>query len=196
MSYTPLTDDEVVSHFAAVAQDGGLPLCIYDNPAATHFAISDQLVGRLSAISNVIAVKGPAPTAAEAGDRIQVLRAETPPGFSVGFSGDANATEVLIAGCDAWYSVLAGLFPAPLVAIRQAVKNGDVKAARQTNQALQPVWELFREFSGLRVVYAAANLTGLSGADPPRPILPLPPAARLRVSEVVGELGHLLGIVG
>ena len=37
MSYTPLTEDEVFEHFATVARESGLPLCIYDNPGTTHF---------------------------------------------------------------------------------------------------------------------------------------------------------------
>ena len=35
VSYTPLTDDEVFEHFAVVARESGLPLCIYDNPSTT-----------------------------------------------------------------------------------------------------------------------------------------------------------------
>ncbi|MHB8283137.1 MAG: dihydrodipicolinate synthase family protein [Caulobacteraceae bacterium] len=194
VSYTPLTDDEVAGHFATVAQDGGLPLCIYDNPASTHFAIGDHLVERLSRISNVVAAKSPSPAGPETKERVQAVRARTPPGFSVGFSGDANATEALIAGGDAWYSVLGGLFPAPLVAIRHAVRDGDIETARRIDQALQPMWALFGEYSGLRVVYAAANLTGLCEADPPLPIRPLPPAARARVAAVLAELGQVLGL--
>ncbi len=192
MSYTPLTDAEVESHFAAVAQSGGLPLCIYDNPASTHFAISDDLLGRLSRIEGVVAVKSPSPPAAQAADRVKALRTATPEGFAVGFSGDANAAATMIAGGDAWYSVLGGLFPAPLVAIRRAVAAGDMDEARRLDLALAPVWELFGAFSGLRVVYAAARLTGLCDADPPRPILPLAPAAQERVARVIGALGPLL----
>jgi 4-hydroxy-tetrahydrodipicolinate synthase len=192
VSYTPLTDEEVETHFAAVASAGGLPLCIYDNPASTHFAISDALVERLSRIPNVVALKSPSPPGPEAPDRVQALKARTPEGFSVGFSVDANAVEAMIAGGEAWYSVLGGLFPAPLVAIRRAVAAGDVETARRLDRALHPMWDLFREFSGLRVVYAAARLTGLCEADPPRPILPLAPAAQARVAEVIEALGPVL----
>lgn len=188
VSYTPLTDEEVETHFAAVAGEGGLPLCIYDNPPSTHFAISDALVARLSRIPNVAAVKSMSPPAPDAPARVAALRAVTPSGFSVGFSVDANATEAMIAGGDAWYSVLAGLFPAPLVAIRRAVAAGDFETARRLNAALAPLWELFREFSGLRVVYAAARLAGLCQAAPPRPILPLAPAAQARVAAVIEAL--------
>src|SRR5215218_2688469 len=40
VSYTPLTDDEVFEHFAMVARESRLPLCIYDNPGTTHFRFS------------------------------------------------------------------------------------------------------------------------------------------------------------
>jgi 4-hydroxy-tetrahydrodipicolinate synthase len=33
VSYTPLTDHEVFEHFATVARESRLPLCIYDNPS-------------------------------------------------------------------------------------------------------------------------------------------------------------------
>jgi 4-hydroxy-tetrahydrodipicolinate synthase len=123
---------------------------------------------------------------------VRALRARTPEGFSVGFSVDMNATEAMIAGGDAWYSVLGGLFPAPVVAIRRAVAAGDFEAARRLDRALHPLWDLFREFSGLRVVYAAARRTGLCETDPPRPILPLAPAARDKVAAVIEALGPIL----
>src|SRR4051812_9114755 len=40
MSYTPLTDEEVFQHFAAVAEASELPLCIYNNPSTTKFTFS------------------------------------------------------------------------------------------------------------------------------------------------------------
>jgi len=37
MSYLPLSQDEVYEHFAQVAAQTDLPICIYDNPGTTHF---------------------------------------------------------------------------------------------------------------------------------------------------------------
>jgi dihydrodipicolinate synthase/N-acetylneuraminate lyase len=37
VSYTPLTNEEVLQHFAAVAGASDLPLCIYNNPSTTRF---------------------------------------------------------------------------------------------------------------------------------------------------------------
>ena len=61
VSYTPLTEAEVFEHFARVARESGLPLCIYDNPSTTHFRFSPALVGGLSHVAGIMAVKSPAP---------------------------------------------------------------------------------------------------------------------------------------
>jgi 4-hydroxy-tetrahydrodipicolinate synthase len=188
VSYTPLTDDEVYEHFATVARESRLPLCIYDNPGTTHFRFSPVLVGRLSQLPGIIAVKSPAPEAQAVAGHLAELRRVVPEGFSLGYSVDWNSVEALLAGGDAWYSVVAGLFPRVSMALVRAAQDGDAEEARRLNARLEPLWVLFREFSSLRVVYASADLLGISGAAPPRPILPLAAAARQRVADALKSL--------
>ncbi|GJD94725.1 4-hydroxy-tetrahydrodipicolinate synthase [Methylobacterium iners] len=188
VSYTPLTEDEVFEHFVTVAGEGGLPLCIYDNPGTTHFRFSSSLIGRLSRVPGIAALKGPAPEAQAVPAQLAALRGVVPDGFSLGYSGDWNAVETLIAGADAWYSVVAGLFPEAGMAIVRATGRGDAAEARRLNARLEPLWTLFKDFSSLRVMYASADLLGLCRAAPPRPILPLPDTARQRVAAVLEAL--------
>ena len=188
VSYTPLTEDEVFEHFAAVARESGLPLCIYDNPSTTHFRFSPALIGRLSRLPGIVAVKSPAPEPQVVTAQLAELRTVVPDGFSLGYSGDWNSVEALIGGGDAWYSVVAGLFPQISVAMVQAVRNGDGAEARRLNEKLEPLWSLFKEFSSLRVIYASADLLGLCRAEPPGPILSLAGAARQRVAEALEAL--------
>ncbi len=192
LSYTPLGEDEIVTHFASVAAESGLDLCIYDNPATTHVTLGDEMMGRLAAINGVVAVKTPAPSAERARVRIATLRRLAPPGFVVGFSVDQGAGEAMIAGADAWHSVLAGLYPAPLVAFRRAVAAADLEEARRLNALLEPVWRLMRIHSSLRVMYAAAAQAGLCAHDPPRPILPLGSEANAEVALVFARLSPVL----
>ncbi len=70
VSYTPLTEDEVFAHFAAVAEEGGLPLVIYDNPATTHFRFTPALIGRLARLPGVVAAKCPGPAPEEAAQTV------------------------------------------------------------------------------------------------------------------------------
>ena len=188
VSYTPLTDDEVFEHFATVARSSGLSLCIYDNPGTTHFRFGPALVGRLSRLPGMIAVKSPAPEMEAVAAHLAELRRRVPDGFSLGYSGDWNAAEALIAGADAWYSVVAGLFPRIGMALVQAAQTGDTAQARELNVRLEPLWSLFKEFSSLRVIYASADVLGICRAEPPRPILPLPGAAKQRVADVLRAL--------
>ena len=185
VSYTPLTEDEVFEHFATVARQSGLPLCIYDNPSTTHFRFSPALIGRLSRLPEIIAVKSPAPEPQAVAAHLAELRGVVPDGFSLGYSVDWHSVEALIAGGDAWYSVVAGLFPQISMAMVRAVQDGDVAEARRLNARLDPLWSMFKEFSSLRVIYASADLLGICRAEPPRPILPLPGAAREKVAEAL-----------
>ncbi len=81
VSYTPLTDEEVFQHFAAVAEAGGLPLCIYNNPSTTKFTFSEELIARLARLPNVAAVKMPLPAGGDFAGEMQRLRALVPDGI-------------------------------------------------------------------------------------------------------------------
>jgi 4-hydroxy-tetrahydrodipicolinate synthase len=185
VSYTPLLEQEVYEHFRAVSESG-LPLCIYNNPSTTHFAFSPELIGRLASLPGVVAVKTPAPAAHDAAALHAALRALVPPDFSVGFSVDWNAAEALLAGGDAWYSVLAGIDPAAALRLARAAQSGDAGEVRRLNAQLAPLWQLFRTHGSYRVAHLAAALAGIPHAQPPRPVLPLS-------GEAAGEVERVLG---
>lgn len=188
VSYTPLTEDEVVSHFATVAGESGLPLVIYDNPGTTHLRFTPTLIGRLARMTGIVAAKCPSPEPASAVSGVAAVRDAVPDGFPVGFSGDWNVTEALIAGGAAWYSVAAGLFPHRCLAIVRAVQAGETTRARALNAELAPLWDLFKAHSSLRVMYVLADLLGICRAEPPRPILPLPGDVRDRIAATVRDM--------
>ncbi len=189
VSYTPLTDEEVFRHFVAVAGASGLPLCIYNNPSTTHFSFGDALVARLAAVPRIVALKTASPPAAEARARVAALRAAVPAGFALGFAADWGVAEAMLAGGVAWYSVAGGLLPKPALALMRAAQAADAAETRRRDAAFAPLWALFKEYGGVRVVYAGANLLGLTQAQPPLPILPLDAAARKRIGAVLEGLG-------
>ncbi|MFH5822454.1 dihydrodipicolinate synthase family protein [Georgenia sp. AZ-5] len=190
VSYIPLTDDEVVEHFAAVAA-AGVPVCVYNNPSTTGRVVTPGLLARLARLPGVVGVKNPGSPAKEVAAELGRLRGVVPAGFSCGYSGDWHAAGALLAGADAWYSVLAGSLPEVCVQLHAAARSGDVTAVAALDARLGPVWELFRELSSYRVVHAVARLRGVAPADPPRPVLPLGDAARARVGAVLRDAGLL-----
>ena len=189
VSYTPLTEEEVYQHFAAVAEAGELPLCIYNNPGTTKFTFSDGLIARLAKVTNIAAIKMPLPQGGDFEGEIGRLRQETPKGFAIGYSGDWGAAAGLLAGADAWYSVVGGLLPAEALAHTRAAQAGDAAEAERLDRKFQPLWSLFKEFGSFRVMYAIAEALDLCRIDPPRPILPLSAAEKARVRSA---LDHVL----
>ncbi len=94
----------------------------------------------------------------------------------------------MIAGADTWYSVLAGILPEVCIRIVRASQAGDPAEARRLNSELTPIWDLFKQFSSLRVVYALAELLDICRAEPPRPILPLSAVAKRQIVEALERL--------
>jgi 4-hydroxy-tetrahydrodipicolinate synthase len=188
VSYIPLTEEEVFRHFATVAAATDLPLCIYDNPGTTRFTFSPALIGRLSGVGRIAALKAPAPPPAAMPAVLADLRTRVPAGFSIGASVDALAAEALLAGYDAWYSVLAGVLPELCVPIAAAARAGDAVTARARHAALAPLWELFAEFSSIRVVHTIVTQLGLGQVAPPLPLLPLGGGAASRLAAAVERL--------
>ncbi|HWW11554.1 MAG TPA: dihydrodipicolinate synthase family protein [Brevundimonas sp.] len=181
VSYNPLTEEEVFQHFVAVASASDLPLCIYSNPGTTNFTFSPEFVARLAAIPAVTAMKLPLPSSRDIASDLAAFR-QAAPGLSVGYSGDWGCKEALLAGADCWYSVAAGLFPEPVAALAAAAMKGDRAVADHCDADLAGLWDLFRAHGGLRVMYAAANMLGLTDALPPRPLLPLAEDVKRRLA--------------
>lgn len=171
MSYTPLTEGEAAQHYRAVAGETSLPICIYNNPGTTNFTFSDCLITELAAVPNITAIKMPLPADDDYTGELRRLRAVVPDAFAIGYSGDWGAVPSLLAGGDAWFSVVAGLLPIPALQLMRAARLGLVDDAAVIDVAFKPLWTLFRAHGSLRIMYAIADSLSLDVGAPPLPLL-------------------------
>lgn len=192
MGYQTLRADEVTSLFERVTAATDLPVVVYDNPATTGFAFTDETYAEVAALPGVVSVKIP-PVAAEpdtARADIARLRAGIPDHVTVGVSGDQAGARGLLAGCDAWYSVLAGVFPRTCLAITRAAQDGDRAAATELSSRLDPVLDLFVRFGSYRAVSAIAAEIGLVTPEGlHHPVLPLSGDDREAVRSALQAVG-------
>lgn len=191
MSYQALTDDDVYGLYSDVTRDLSVPLVVYDNPGTTHFTFTDDLYSAVAALPHVASIKIPGvPTEPDlAAARIAQLRTVLPAHVTIGVSGDSHAATGLNAGCDAWYSVIAGTLPAPAVAITHAATDGDAERAAELSAGLEPLWALFAAHGSLRVVAAIAEQLGLATRSClPRPLRGLADDDRSKVRRVLDTL--------
>lgn len=185
VSYQRLTDDEVLGLYEDVTARLSVPLCVYDNPTTTGFVFSDALHARVAQLPGIASVKLPG-LPEDAPARVAALRAAVPDTVTLGVSGDAHAARGLLAGCDTWYSVLAGALPATCRALADAAAGGDRDTAEGLDAELAPLWDLFARHGSLRVVAALLEQRGVvARAGLPRPVQDLPPAARRELDDVL-----------
>ena len=191
ISYQKLTDDEVFDLYKAVTQSLSVPLCVYDNPGTTHFEFSDQLHGRIAQLPHIGSIKIPGVPAdpLAASERVERLRALIPAHVTIGVSGDSFAALGLNAGCEAWYSVIGGLFPKAALAITHAARAGAPDEAMRLSKRLEPLWSMFSRHGSLRVIATAAELQGVvAGPSLPLPLKALTGKARLELSDLLEKL--------
>jgi 4-hydroxy-tetrahydrodipicolinate synthase len=191
VSYQKLTTDEVYGLYETVTNSISVPLCVYDNPGTTHFEFTDELHSSIARLKNVASIKIPGVPVNpdDARTRVDRLRALIPSSVSIGVSGDVFASTGLNSGCDAWYSVLGGLFPEVCLTITRAAQRRDANTASDESQRLEPLWALFRKFGSLRVIAAAAESIDLiSAPNLPLPLRPLPEVGKSELRSVLSQL--------
>ncbi|MER0239770.1 dihydrodipicolinate synthase family protein [Fulvimarina sp. MAC8] len=186
VSYTPLTEEEAYQHYRTVAGSTGLDLCIYDNPSTTHFSFSNDLVKRLSKVDRIVAVKRPPAVDGDFDGEIAALRSRT--GLSIGYSADWTIVPAFLADADAFYSVIGGTMPDLAVRLAAAARSGQTEQARRLDAACAPLWDVFKAYGSLRVMYVLLDILGLGEADLPRPLLPLGFPERRRIEKALEAL--------
>lgn len=203
VSYQRLNDEEVFGLFEDVTACATVPVIVYDNPTTTGFTFSLDLYARVAALPGVASIKVPPPPSglAAATAHIDAIRKRLPAHVTIGVSGDASAALGLAAGCDAWYSVIAGVMPQAAMQLASEVRAGAVECAAEAaldpdqagaagasmvRDALQPLLSLFADYGSLRVAVAVAEELGLvAEGSLPRPLLGLDAEGRARVSEAL-----------
>lgn len=193
MTYQPLTEDDAFELFRTVTAHSSLPVVVYDNPGTTHFTFTTELYGRIAELPGIASIKIPGLPAdpQQARARVEEIRAVVPKHVTIGVSGDAHAAPGLVAGCDAWYSVIGGTLPAPAMRITRAALEGRSPDALAESERLAPLWQSFAEFGGsIRVVAAIAEQLGLaSQSSLPLPLRGLTEKQRAHVGRIIDELG-------
>ncbi len=153
--YNKPNPDGMVAHYRAVAEEGGLPIVVYNVPARTGINLTPDLLGRVWEIPGVCSVKE------AAGDLSQAMTilARRPQGFTVLSGEDELICPMALLGGDGVISVLSNVDPEGTVKMVEAAWNGDVEASRAEHFRLLPlVRALFAESNPVPVKAALQRL--------------------------------------
>jgi 4-hydroxy-tetrahydrodipicolinate synthase len=177
------------AHFRTVADEGDLPIVVYNVPSRTGVNVDAGTFLRLAEHPRVVAVK----EASGNLDQIATICRNRPRDVSVLAGDDAWTLPVLAMGGDGVVSVASNEIPGELVALCAAARAGDWDGARRVHERWLPLFGAnFRGGPNPVPAKAAMQLMGLLGSDAVRgPLLTLDPEGRAAMAVTLRSLGLL-----
>ena len=178
----------LAAHFTAVADDGGLPIVVYNVPSRTGSNVEADTALRLAEHPRVVAVK----EASGNLEQIATIIRDRPAGFSVMAGDDAWTLAVLAMGGDGVISVASNEIPAEMVALCAAARDGDWARARLLHDRWLPLFRAnFRGGPNPVPVKAALAMMGIVRDGLRMPLLVLDGPARDRLEALLDAEGLL-----
>lgn len=177
----------LLQHFRAVADDGDLPVIVYNVPSRTGTNVDADTFLALAEHPRVVAVK----EASSNLEQIARICRDRPRDVAVLAGDDAWTLPTLVLGGDGVVSVASNEIPAEMGALCNAAIAGDWDEARRIHRRWLPLMLAnFRGAPNPVPVKAALNLMGLLEADTlRRPLLALDDPSRTQLADLLQHLG-------
>jgi 4-hydroxy-tetrahydrodipicolinate synthase len=182
--YVRPTQDGLLRHFSEVADHGGLPVVLYNVPSRTGCDLHPATAAKLAHHGGIVGIK----EARSDDQRIRDVVALKSTQFSILSGDDSTCMRAMMAGADGVISVASNVAPGPMRALCDAVRSGDIEAARRIDAQLGDLYELTGVEPNPIPVKWCLHLLGLGDPEPRLPLLALSAAHRDRAARVVAAL--------
>lgn len=191
--YVRPTQEGLRRHYLEVAENGGLPVVLYNVPSRTGCDLLPETVALLREHPAIIGIK-------EArGDRERITAlAELVRADFVYLSGDdGSAAEAMLAGAAGTISVVANLVPQAFRALCDAATGGDQVVTGRCQAAIEPLVKALDCAPNPIAVKAGLPFLGLGSALPRLPLVELNDGPdRARLHQALSSLASLATVAG
>lgn len=183
--YNKATQNGLITHFTAVADESTVPVILYNVPGRTGCNLLPKTVAKLAEHPRIAAIKEATGSLAQmveimalCGDKIDVYSGE-----------DALTVPMMAMGAAGTISVLSNVVPAQAVAMTNACLAGDYKTAARLQCELLPLTNaLFSEVNPIPAK-AAVSTMGFGEENLRLPLTPMEDANRQKLFEEMRKLG-------
>jgi len=184
--YNKPTQQGFYEHFQRLAEETGLPQCIYNIPGRTGKNVEPETIIRLAELENIAMVKE------ATGSLDQASQIITSTNLTV-LSGDDSLTLPLMAiGGRGVISVVGNIVPKDMLALVAAMQQGSLAEAQRWHRKLFP---LCRDMLGLSTnpipIKAAMKMLGRDPGELRLPMTPLEDAGMTRLKKTLADYGLL-----
>ena len=179
--YNKPTQEGLYQHYKKVADEGGLPIVLYNVPGRTGCNLLPQTVARLADLAEIIAIKEASGSIDQlydvimgCGDKLDVLSGD-----------DALAFPSICSGARGVVSVTSNVVPDRMSQMVQAALDGNVIKARELHYQLLDLFRaMFFETNPISVK-TAMGLMGLMDPELRLPLWSMNPQAKGRLEQVL-----------
>jgi 4-hydroxy-tetrahydrodipicolinate synthase len=183
--YNKPTPEGLYAHFMKIADEGGLPLMLYNVPGRTGLNMLPKTVQRLCAHERIAAIKEASGSVEQmceiillCGDKITLM------------SGDDGITlPILAVGGKGIVSVVGNIVPKEMLAMIAAFEKGDLAAARKLHYKLFPLCKAMFIETNPTPVKEAMNMLGMEAGDVRLPLVGLLPENREKLHQALVDFG-------
>ncbi|MGH8026067.1 MAG: 4-hydroxy-tetrahydrodipicolinate synthase [Pseudoxanthomonas sp.] len=166
--YVRPTQTGLIAHYNAVADQGGLPVVLYNVPGRTGCDLLPETVAELVSHPNIVGIK----EARSEPERMAALLALRRDGFAVLSGDDPTACRAMLAGADGLISVGSNALPRSFRTLCDLARQGERVRAEHQDARMQAFYSFFGIESNPIPVKALLQRSGY-GAGLRLPLLPL-----------------------
>ena len=183
--YNKPNQEGLYRHFATVADEGGLPVLVYNIPGRTGRNVETPTMLRLAEHPGIVGVK----EASGSIPQMMDVLAGRPEGFCV-LSGDDNLAFPLTAiGGDGVVSVASNAAPRHVVTMIEAALQGKLEEARAEHYRLLPLFKgVFLDTNPIPIKYAMSVLKAAEESYR-LPLVEMDQEKKQRMREILKEVG-------
>ncbi|MBE1162635.1 4-hydroxy-tetrahydrodipicolinate synthase [Dyella acidiphila] len=186
--YVRPTQEGLRRHFLEVAEQGGLPVLLYNVPSRTGCDLLPQTTAALREHPAIIGIKEARGDAERIAQTAELVRAD----FVYLSGDDGSAAQAMLAGAAGTISVVANLVPRAFRALCDAAGTGDRAAAARCSAALDPLVQALNCAPNPIAVKAGLPELGLGTALPRLPLVELEQGAeREQLRKALATLASL-----
>jgi 4-hydroxy-tetrahydrodipicolinate synthase len=184
--YVRPTQAGLVAHYRAIADDGALPVVLYNVPGRTGGDLLPETVAELHTHERIVGIK----EARSEPERMAALLAFKGSGFSVLSGDDPTACRAMLAGADGVISVASNVLPGAFRRLCDLARAGQGSEATAWDARMVGIYEFLGCEPNPIPVKALLARQGL-GHGLRLPLLPLSPAYQSSVPAIAAAIDAL-----
>lgn len=186
-AYFPLSDEGVLSYFAAIAEAVSLPVVLYTNPNFQRSDLSLPVIDKLSRIANIRYIKD---ASFNTGRLLSIINKVE--GRLRVFAASAHIPAcVMLIGGVGWMAGPACVAPRQSVELYETCRRGDWAKAMELQRPLWALNQAFAKYNLAACIKGGLELQGYAVDPPLPPQAPLPPEGVEEVRRALTAIGAL-----